>query len=176
MLRSRAALNSALLELIALRPFDQISVRDITAQAGVGYATFFRHHASKEALLERAAADQIRQLVATALAVMDATDTRASCMALCTYVDEHRAIWSALLTSGAQQVMRDEFARVAMEVSSTRANGWIPAEVGVLVTAGSTIEILSWWLRQTEKVPVAQVAKMLDWLVMSPLVLSGSAE
>ncbi len=127
MLRSRAALNSALLELIALRPLEQITVREIAAHAGVGYATFFRHYESREALLEDVAVDQVHQLVATSLSALDQIDSRAACLALCGYVDEHRAIWSALLTSGAQKAVRDEFVRVSMKVAATRSSGWIPA-------------------------------------------------
>jgi AcrR family transcriptional regulator len=174
MLRSRAALAGALLALIELRPFEQITVREIAAEAGVGYATFFRHYENKEALLDDVAADQVRQVVARALPAFDQVDSRASCMVLCTYVEENRKIWSALFTSGAQKAVREELVRVSMEIASTRSQGWIPAELGVIVTATSTVEVLSWWLRQPEKVPAEQVAKMLDWLIMSPLSRLGS--
>ena len=40
-LRSRKALRNALIELLQEQPLEQISVRDIVARAGVGYATFF---------------------------------------------------------------------------------------------------------------------------------------
>ncbi len=175
MVRSRAALHHALLALIVARSFGEITVRDIATQAGVGYATFFRHYPSKEALLEDAAADQIRQLVSMFLPVRLPIDTHASCVALCKYVDQHRGLWSALLRGGAQHSMRDELARVSMEVAGTvsNANKWLPAELGVAVTASSTVEILSWWLRQPVRVPVKQVAQILDRLVMAPLHRSG---
>ena len=49
--RSRHALHQALLALLEEKPFDQITVREISARAGTGYATFFRHYPTKEALL-----------------------------------------------------------------------------------------------------------------------------
>ena len=49
--RSRNALTGALLALIEEKPFDQLTIREITGRAGTGYATFFRHYPTKEALL-----------------------------------------------------------------------------------------------------------------------------
>ena len=49
--RTRAALGQALLDLAAERPFEGLTVRELVDRADVGYATFFRHYASKEALL-----------------------------------------------------------------------------------------------------------------------------
>ena len=40
--RSKRALAAALVELTAERPFNSITVRDITDRADVGYATFYR--------------------------------------------------------------------------------------------------------------------------------------
>src|ERR1700743_1796630 len=79
MLRTRKALRSALLALLERKQLDQISVRDIVAEARIGYATFFRHHASKEDLLNEIAADQVGRLMALAFPLLSATDTRASC-------------------------------------------------------------------------------------------------
>ena len=59
MVRTRAALCDALLGLIEERPFDQVTVREITRTADVGYATFFRHYPDKEALLNDLAAGEL---------------------------------------------------------------------------------------------------------------------
>src|ERR1700741_4640218 len=80
--RSGAALRDALLRLLERKPFDQITVRDICAEAGVHYATFFRHHPSKEALLDHIAAEQIVPSVELTLPIKDAGDDRGSLDAL----------------------------------------------------------------------------------------------
>ncbi len=118
MVRTRAALRRALLRLLERKHFDQITVRDIAGEAKIGYATFFRHHESKSELLEDVAEEQIGNLMGLALPLLVADDTRGSCLALCRYVNEHRAIWSALLTGGAAGAMREEFLRQAMRVGS----------------------------------------------------------
>src|SRR5262245_57645049 len=95
--RTRDALRAALLVLLEDQSFEQIRARDIAAQAGKGYATFFRQYETKAALLEDLAASEIRQLVEKAMPLIDAPDTRSVCLALCSYVHEHRRLWKALL-------------------------------------------------------------------------------
>src|SRR5262249_45466309 len=133
MLRTRQALRRALLALLERKQLDQISIRDIVAEAGIGYATFFRHHASKEELLNEIAAEQVGRLMALTLPLLDPTDTRVSCVAVCNYVNKHRALWSALLTGGAAASLRAEFIRLAkMGADGQISSDWLPVELGAV--------------------------------------------
>lgn len=172
MVRTRAALRLALLRLLELKHFDRITVRDIAAEAKIGYATFFRHHESKSQLLEDVAEEQIGNLMGLALPLLVAADTRGSCMALCRYVDENRAIWSALLTGGAAGAMREEFLRQAMQLGSVQVqrSNWLPVELGAIYGVGATVEILAWWLRQPSDFTVERIAEIIDRLVVTPAV------
>jgi AcrR family transcriptional regulator len=172
MVRTRAALRQALLALIERMPFDAITVRDLVAEADIGYATFFRHYPSKGALLDEVAADQIHRLVEMSAPALSNEGPRASSMAVCTYVDEHRALWSALLTGGAAGAMREEFSRVARQSAQHQipTNSWLPVELGIIYGVGATVEILAWWLRQPEPLSVERIAEILDRLVMTPTV------
>src|SRR5262245_59203881 len=85
-IRSREALRSALLELLKAKPFEDITIRDIVAEAGIAYTTFFRHHPTKEALLNGVAAQEISRLVAISFPVLESVNSKASCEALCAYV------------------------------------------------------------------------------------------
>src|SRR5581483_5295246 len=49
--RTRFALGNALMELIAERGFDSITVQDVLDRAGVGRSTFYVHYDGKEDLL-----------------------------------------------------------------------------------------------------------------------------
>jgi AcrR family transcriptional regulator len=172
MVRTRAALRRALLKLLERKHFDRITVRDIAGEAKIGYATFFRHHESKSELLEEVAEEQIRNLVALALPLLVADDTRGSCVALCRYVNEHRAIWFALLTGGAAGAMREEFIRQAMRVGSgqVQRSSWLPVELGAIFGVSATVEILAWWLRQPQDFSVERIADIMDRLVVTPAV------
>jgi AcrR family transcriptional regulator len=175
--RTRESLRRALLELLEVKPLDQITIRDITAAAGVGYTTFFRHHPTKETLLDDLAAEQVGRLVGLALPVLDATDTRGACLALCSYFNEHRALWTTLLTGGAAGAIREELMRISREIAAARPppDSWLPAEVGVIITVSSTVELLAWWLRQEDTFSVEQIAEILDRVVISPTVNKDEA-
>ncbi|NJO83194.1 MAG: helix-turn-helix transcriptional regulator [Blastochloris sp.] len=49
--RTRRLLSQALVELVNQQRYENITIRDITDRADIGYATFFRHYESKDALM-----------------------------------------------------------------------------------------------------------------------------
>jgi AcrR family transcriptional regulator len=163
------ALRSALLALLERKPLEQISIRDIAAEADVHYATFFRHHPTKEALLDHVAADEINRLVGLTLQINDTVDTHAGFVALCTYVSEHREVWTALLTGGAAGAMRDELLRVSRALAVERApkDSWIPVELATSCTVLLIVETITWWLQQAEPPSIEAVAQILHRLVSS---------
>lgn len=174
-LRSGQALREALLSLLERKPFDQITVRDICAQAGVHYATFFRHHPTKEALLDDIAKDQIRQLNVLTLAIRDAENYEAGFRALCAYVDEHRALWSTLLNGGAGAAMREEWLRQSRIVAAGEApvTSWLPVELGTICAASLIAETMAWWLAQPEgRYGVDDVARILHRLLVASLIIT----
>lgn len=166
-LRSRAGLSQALLELLESTPLEQITIRDIAATAGVGFTTYYRHYASKEALLQDLAAAEVRRLSDLTIPVYDAENSRAACLALCTYVDQHRALWSALLT-GAFGFVREEMLRQGREAAAARPHSGLPGDLGVVLTASAIVELLAWWLRQPDPPPAALMADILDRTVIAP--------
>lgn len=171
-IRSREALRDALLSLLNTRTLADITTRDITDRARVGYATFYRHYASKEALLNDVASDQVNQLVRMTLPIMDNRDSLGACTTLCAYVSEHRSVWKSLLLGGAASTIREELlnaSRVSAETRS-RTESWLPTDLGVVLVASSIVELLSWWLSQPEPLPVPQVGKILDKVVIAPTI------
>ncbi|MEO5586263.1 MAG: TetR/AcrR family transcriptional regulator [Novosphingobium sp.] len=176
MVRTQESLRTAFLTLIEHKSLDDISIRDIVAEAGIGYATYFRHYASKSELLQVVVADEIAQLIGLALPALKPGDTFASSLALFNHVDEHRALWSALLTGGAAGTIREEFARVARAISGTKIGleAWLPAELGVLYGVSGTLEIITWWLRQNPPFPIDQIARIHDRLVLTPTVADAT--
>lgn len=170
--RSRNALNAAMLALLEEKPFDQITIREISARAGTGYATFFRHYPTKEELLSDVASEEIASLLAMVIPILHQTNSYESTLALCTYVSGHAALWSALLTGGAAAIVRDEFIRQARGLAEgvEDKHGWLPADLGVAHGTGSTFDILAWWLAQDRELGVEQVATILHRLVIAPLI------
>lgn len=170
--RSRKALTGAMLALLEEKPFDQITIREISARSGTGYATFFRHYSDKEALLGDVASEEIARLLGMTTPVLYDANSHASTRALCLYVAEHRALWSALLTGGAAGIVREEFISQARELAihSMEPESWLPADLGVVYGTGATIDLLAWWLSQDEDYSPEQIAGILNRLIIAPLV------
>jgi AcrR family transcriptional regulator len=174
--RSRQALTDAFLKLLEAKPLEQISIREIATAAGVGYTTFFRHHVSKEELLDHVAAEQIRCLFNLALPVMDAHDLHSGSTALFTYVHAHRPLWSTLLTGGAAGTIREEFARLARDVAGVRGrpDSWLPADAGAMLIVGGTLDLLTWWLRQAQPMPIKRIVELHVSVVVTPVIDASS--
>lgn len=170
--RSRNALTGALLELLEEKPFDQLTIREISARAGTGYATFFRHYATKEALLSDVASEEIADLLNRTLPVLHDSSSFDSTLALCRHVNDHRNLWVALLTGGAAGILREEFIRQARELPRDFAEikSWLPSDLAVVYGAGATIDLLAWWLAQDDAYSPEQIATILNRLVIAPLV------
>ena len=172
---TRQALRQALLQLLDEKPIEDITIREIADAAGVNYTTFFRHHTSKEELLNDIAASEIQTLFDLTLPALDPTDTRAGALALGNYVAENRALWSRLLTGGAAGRLREEFIRLTREFAAAHGSDhdWLPPEVGVIFGASGTMELLTWWLQQEPQLPVERFAKIHERLIVRPLMESG---
>ena len=170
--RTRRALRDALLVLLEEQPFDQITIRDISERARTGYATFFRHYPDKASLLHDLAEDGIRELLERALPILEAVDTRAACVALCSYVEERQQLWSVLLTGGAAGTLREIFVRQARSVAAayTPPKLGLHPDLAVVLGVSGTLEVLAWWLQHRDHYSLPQIAALLDELVISPII------
>jgi len=169
--QTREKLRQIFLELLAAKPLEQITIREITASAGVGYNTFFRHYTSKEELLEEIIADEIKRLIDLSISVIDITNSLEAAKALCNYVAEHDALWSKLLSGGAANAMREAFIEYVLQVSParTRSTETYPSEIGAKLVGVGTIELLTWWLEQTKRPSVEEFATICNQLVLAPV-------
>jgi AcrR family transcriptional regulator len=175
--RTRTALLDGLLSLLEERPFEQILVKEITARAGVGYATFFRRYPDKEALLHDLAANEIRKLLAMTLPVFYTVDSLASTRALCAYVWEHRKLWKALLTGGAAATLKEEYLHQALKVveETPIPKPWVPEDLAVTFSVTAIVEILAWWLKQADPPSVKEVAEVINSLTVVPVLTRTGA-
>ncbi len=170
--QTRQALRRALLELIATAPLERITIRQIAARADVSYNTFFRHYKDKDELVKELITDELSQLIELSISTLDATDSSEAARALCHFVERHEALWSTLLTGGAANTLRDEFIRLLRHKAPSRVSGTsrLPVDIGVKLVAVGTLELLTWWLEQSERLPAEQIADIFEQLVVVPVV------
>jgi AcrR family transcriptional regulator len=170
--RSRSAMRQAMLELLGEKQFDEIQITDLTARAGVGYATFFRHYETTRDVLGEVAGEEISALLEMSIPVLKQTDSATSTNALCRFVHDRRVLWHTLLTGGAAHSVRAEFVRQAREWSRRFGGGEtsVPMDLGTVCSAGSTIDALAWWLDQGEAYSVDDMARFINQLIITPFI------
>ncbi len=169
--RTRDALRAALVALVSEKPFEAVTVQDIAARAAVGYATFFRHYPSREALLTDIADGLIGELHTLIAPLMRTSDTAAAARALTDYIEDHRALCKGLLV-GANDAMRRDITRRAIAVVSVadaQVPMWLPHALGIIHSVGATLTILGWWLEHDPERNADDVAQFIDRLVFAPL-------
>ncbi|WP_041864998.1 helix-turn-helix domain-containing protein [Sphingomonas sp. MM-1] len=170
-LKSRAALRDALIALAGEKPFVDLTVAEIARRASVGYATFFRHFPSKEALLADIAEALIRDMLGLMGPLMQQTETRAASLELARFVDARRPICHALLVGAGDTLRREITVRAIQLAAENRveiADG-LPTELLSVHSVGATLNIIAWWLERGGAIGPEAMAAILDWLVFKPL-------
>ncbi len=173
-------MQQALLELLEAQPLEAITGMRIAEQAGIGYATFFRHYADVRALLVDTIAEVTDALAHGMMPALLAADSRGAATALVDAVSARRAVFGALL-SGAGDALRAELARqviARVAVLPDLSPSWLPRRLATRVAVMGTIELLDWWLSEEPERDCAEVAALLDRLVIARFaqeVSDGSA-
>lgn len=169
--RSRAAMRQALLALLEEAPLEVITAARVTYHAGIGYATFFRHYADVRALLVDTVATLADDLAHGMMPALLAADSGGAVVAHVDAVTAQRSLFHALL-AGAGDALRAELARQVidrLDALPELSPSWLPRRLATRVAVMSTIELIDWWLCEQPDRDSAEVAALLDRLVIAQL-------
>lgn len=170
-IRSRAALHDALGRLLQRNDVAEVTVQMIVAEAGIGYATFFRHFRSVDRLLIDIAETMTAEFIAMAMPAILADDRSALLSKLADYVAARRATVHALLVGGGDTVRADIVKRAMTQASllSSRFDPAIPVELAVTHAVTGTIDVLAWWTGPDNYADAATVSALIERLALHPL-------
>jgi AcrR family transcriptional regulator len=170
--RSREALRQAMMELAADHPLDAITVRAIAAQAGVGYATFFRHYADKEALLADVQGQLTQAFMGQVAPLLRQRDRSGAARSLCAFVEAHLPIHRALLAGGAGETVRAAMLNATLAAVQRARPQHADGPLDDLVMfhlVSSILNLLAWWIRNFEAVDAAAMAEIVERAVLTPV-------
>lgn len=168
--KSRAKLYEALLALVCEQKFETITVADIVARAGIGYATFFRHYADKHQLWWEIADEIVDGLAAKIAPFSEKGDSLGVARELCRDVDANRAMYRSIMAQGAASAVNEELVRrmsAATPVAQKPIS--IPRDLAIIFSATAAFGILVWWLERHPDLSVDEVAAIVDKLAIRPL-------
>ena len=170
--RTRERLDEAMLTLLSKQPLEEISVTEIVAEAGIGYATFFRHYPDKHELWRAATESLIHELNIRIAPLMETADHHAAALEICRFVADHREVYRMLLAGGSADATREVMLRDTLAVAEglpSRELIGLPPTLGSHFAVNAIFAILAWWLGGHEDVPAGEVAEYLDRLVFVPM-------
>lgn len=182
-MRTRAALQHALMSLILKKRYEAITITDICGAANVGRSTFYAHYTSKDDL-KRSGLESLRSLLADrqmeALAKPGDLRDRSLGFSLTMFehARDHAAHYRALAggRGGAvalgsirrilSDLVRDEFTATA----GKNAAGGMPRDFAVQHAVGAYMAVLTWWLDGGAKLSPREMDAMFRRLATGGLV------
>jgi len=158
--RTRTLLQKALIELIAERGYDAITIRDIVDRANIGRTTFYLHYNSKDELFmscHEAIVSQFHIGLLHPLSREELLSPEIPAEMTSTYrhLEEGRALLYPIFQGKDSQLIlrqiRDRSAR-AIEVNLRtifdEADSTIPLDMLASYLAGAQIALMQWWLEK----------------------------
>jgi AcrR family transcriptional regulator len=109
--RTRQALFGAFFEIVLSRPYDEITVDEIIARAGVGRSTFYEHFKGKDQILS----ESVRRPFAVLADAIRPRDNTRDLMSLLDHFWQNRAVAPTMFKGGARKVLVDALVELIEE-------------------------------------------------------------
>lgn len=166
--RTRQKLHQAITALVLTKSYDSISIRDIVAQAEIGYATFFRHYPDKEALL----LDVLDELLGELKVLLRPSngDLTAEGTLIFTHAAQNGPLYKVLLQGeGTQTILTKIQADGVTELLSHWANAnnavdeaqtAVPRPILANHIVSGIITLIKWWLDHDKPYPPAEMGRI----------------
>ena len=169
--RTQQLLAKALIALTLKKGYEAVTIRDITEHADIGYATFFRHYTSKDALL-RDVSDVVLADLKSLLPGSPKVDVDAVGVPLFRYVQEHANIIHVLLqsrgTSSLVQHIIEITSQDVLNENEPLEGSIVPAEIAAYHLINSSISLIQWWLEHHMPYTPERMGAIFQVLIMQP--------
>ena len=169
--RTQQLLAKALIALTLEKGYEAVTIRDITERADVGYATFFRHYHSKDALLHDVSdvvLDELKSLLPSA----PKDDVEAVGLPLFQYVAEHANIIRVLLSSrGTSSLIQRIIEITSQDVlneNSPLEGSVVPIEIAAYHLINASIALIQWWLEHDMRYTPERMGAIFHTLIIQP--------
>ncbi len=175
--RTRKLLAQAVIELVAERDYDAITIRDITERADIGYATFFRHYESKDDLMLAALMEITGELESLARQAADAHTGdyfQREGYLIFKHVKENSALYRGLLNSQwSRHLIRKLSVPLVARIQIYNQQYFpadtetaVPVDIAVFYCVQGVFSLIDWWLEHDMSYPPEEMAKIYDRLVI----------
>lgn len=159
--KSQEAIKKALIELMAEREFDQITLQDISDKADVSRRTIYLHYMDKFDLLDKLIEEHISNIREICERTDDDTGYSEMGLVWFEYFRQHTLFFSALLGSKGSPFFRQRFLEFFLgeleKDNSISGNGKAEQpedrNVDIQFLGSAIVGVVEWWFRNGQPLP-----------------------
>lgn len=171
--RTRRLVMSALMDLLAEKSYDAITVQDLLDRANIGRSTFYSHYFDKEDVLA-SVAEQMLELLSKPLSQRDAGQGILPSLALFQHALQNHQHLRAMLRGRAREVVWDAAqASLGRTIEQALAAPFaknrspsVPLPVLAEYLAGAFLNLLKWWIETEMPYSPAQMDDIFQQLAL----------
>jgi AcrR family transcriptional regulator len=183
--RSRQLVNSALMQLLVEKRYEEISIQDIVERAGVGRSTFYAHYYDKEDV-QSSVMQEILESFKEELAERTGGQGIVPGLELFRHFQQHHQHFEALLRGPVgEKLWEAAHTALSASIEQTLSNHPVytcnsspafPLPVVAKYLAGAFLNLLKWWLQTGMPYPPEEMERMFEHLAFQGVVLSLKGE
>ncbi|MCY4021709.1 MAG: TetR/AcrR family transcriptional regulator [Chloroflexi bacterium] len=166
-LRTRQTLSDALISLALEFGYEAITIKMLTKQAEIGYATFFRHFKSKDDLILHVLQSGLVDMMG--LLKPEMTPYERAFITF-THIREDPGIFSLFANLPRDHKVIAIVFEIIIESIETlyvsRDESFIPKEIAINHLVTSVIELIRWWVEHDMKYSIEQMATIQSELIV----------
>ena len=174
-LRSQQLMIDALIELLAVKAYDSISIKEIIDKANVGRSTFYAHYQNKDDLLHNGFERILDRIIEHIEFREDNQDLIFDSTPLFIHARGHFKIYQTLvwgsgyefLTKRGHTALSEKIEAWLARSMAKRLPADIPLPVLSFSVAGSLLLLLKWWMDNKMPYPPEQMNDIFQRLVLS---------
>ncbi|MFC0297254.1 TetR/AcrR family transcriptional regulator [Geobacillus jurassicus] len=169
-LKSQEAIKKAVVELMAEKPFDDITIQEIADRANVNRGTIYLHYTDKYDLLDKLIEEHMDNLRQLCREASDLTFEEGNYIWY-EYFERHRLFFSTMLSSKGAPHFRNRFLQLVIEEfkpevdTSSGKNEGLDEDVVLQFFASAVVGIVEWWFKQGMPLPARVIAEQTGRLL-----------
>jgi AcrR family transcriptional regulator len=171
--RTHRLVISAMLELMAEKSYDAITVQDLLDRANIGRSTFYSHYFDKEDVLA-SVAEQMLEMLSQQFSQRNAGQGIIPSLELFQHALQNQQHFRAMLRGHAREVVWDAaqaslsrtIEQTLAAILATKRSPSVPLTVMSQYLAGAFLNLLKWWLEAEMPYSPAQMDDMFQQLAL----------
>ncbi|MEM7537698.1 MAG: TetR/AcrR family transcriptional regulator [Chloroflexota bacterium] len=175
---TKQAIQQSFIKMLQTRAFDEITVREIAEEAGIGFKTFYRHYKDKTELTQAIFANFVIKLQEVVVPPLTREDAESNIYPILDLVRDNATTMRAIgqmpnREDLAQPIIQFAFMEgLKLQVSALSGEGVKGQKRRELVAqhfVHAQLALFVWWVSEEMVIPIEEMADLINKLVIRPI-------